>query len=82
MPDFSEEFIIAYDMSELAAGGMFMQIDKKIKQLKPLAFYSHTFSDTEYNWPPYEQELFAIILAVRKVVTGIGGHPGIRTGFR
>ena len=74
MPDLTKPFVIACDASQIGVGGVLMQHDDEMKALRPLAFLSRAFTKTQYNWYSYDQELYAMVLCVRKWRTYIDGR--------
>lgn len=63
-PDYDKEFIIQCDSSNYALGSVLMQYDDN-EQLKPIAFASHKFSESELNWDIVSKEAFAVIFSLR-----------------
>jgi hypothetical protein len=60
--DTMKQFELEVDASHFASGAILFQCDPTNQKLvKPVGFISHTFLETERNWPIYEQEYFAII---------------------
>lgn len=59
MPDFSKEFIVETDASKSGVGAVLMQ------QNQPLAFFSKATGDPALSRSAYENELMALVLAIR-----------------
>jgi hypothetical protein len=64
MPDFSRDFHVWPDASNVAAGGVLTQDFGAGHQ--PLAFLSKKFSDTESRYSTTERELLAILICLRR----------------
>ena len=64
LPDVSHPFVVMTDASLLASGGVLMQRGSN-GDLHPCAYLSKTFSPTERNYDIYDQELLAIIHALK-----------------
>ena len=64
-PDWSKDFILITDASDIALGGVLMQYHDGGAQ-KIVATCSHKFSDTERRWSTIERECFALVFSVRK----------------
>jgi transposase InsO family protein len=62
-PDFSKEFILTTDASNLAMGAVLSQ--GPIGSDKPIAYASRTFNTSETNYSTIEKELFAIVWATK-----------------
>jgi hypothetical protein len=60
IPDFTKQFVIETDASNLGMGAVLMQ------QGHPIAFLSKAFSSKSIALSTYEKECLAIILAVEK----------------
>ena len=60
LPDFSQEFVIETDASDLGLGAVLMQHDR------PIAFYSQKLSTVSRTKSVYERELMTIVFAVKK----------------
>ena len=63
-PDFSAPFIVTTDASGEGIGAVLSQIIEKVE--RPIAFYSRRLSETEKKYSPYDQEGYAIKLALQK----------------
>ena len=64
MPDDSKEYIIACDACKYGVGAVLQQ--NHGNGLQPIAYFSKKFSKAQLNYSTYEQELVAIILALRE----------------
>ena len=64
-PDWSKEFILITDASDVAVGGVIMQCTDDGGQ-KIVAACSHKFSDTEKRWSTIERECYGLIYSIRK----------------
>ncbi|MEO1455308.1 MAG: ribonuclease H family protein, partial [Pseudomonadota bacterium] len=64
LPDFNRPFILYTDASNVGTGAILTQQFQD--GLHPVAYASHKFNTTEQNYSTYEQELSAIVLAIRK----------------
>ena len=67
-PDYTLDWILRTDASELGVGAVLLQ--RLIKEdgtevLQPIAFVAKKFSDTAKNWSTIEQEAYGIFYAVR-----------------
>ena len=63
-PDFSRPFILSTDASAIAIGAVLSQIQQDDRE-HPISFYSKTLNTTERKWDACEQELYAIVTAVK-----------------
>jgi uncharacterized protein with von Willebrand factor type A (vWA) domain len=63
-PDHSLPFVVTTDASGYAVGAVLSQDQGNGQQ--PVAFYSHKMNKAERNYPVHEQELLAIILALKE----------------
>ena len=54
------------DASKFAIGGVLMQVCPESGQLKPLAFTSRKLKQAELNYPTHDQEMLAIIHALKQ----------------
>lgn len=63
-PDFSKEFVLTTDASKEALGAVLSQGD--IGMDKPIAYASRTLNNAERNYSTTEQELLAIVWAVKQ----------------
>lgn len=59
LPDFSQQFIVECDASDIGIGAVLQQ------QGRPISFYSHTLAQRHHKLPAYEKELIGLIKAVR-----------------
>jgi deoxyuridine 5'-triphosphate nucleotidohydrolase len=64
-PDITKQFIIETDASDYAYGAILSQIQED-KKLHPVAYLSHSFTETELNYPVYDKELMAIVKALKE----------------
>jgi hypothetical protein len=67
-PNFEEPFIVVTDASGFGIGATLMQNDSCMtgNPRRPLAFHSAKLSSAEQNYPVGEQELLAVVSALRK----------------
>ena len=65
LPREHEPFIIHTDASQFAIGAVLMQQNEQ-GQLKPIAFTSRKLHDAECKYPTHDQELLAIIHALKQ----------------
>jgi hypothetical protein len=67
-PDFEAPFIVVTDASGFGVGATLMQNDPSIigSPRRPIAFHSAKLSSAERNYPVGEQELLAVISAIKK----------------
>ena len=72
-PDYSKPFDIHVDASGFATGAV-LQRDQG-KGLQPIAYLSHRMSPAERNYPVHEQEMLAIVLALRAWRCYVEGTP-------
>ena len=63
-PDTTKPYIVYTDASDDACGAQLSQIHDGTKF--PVAFLSHTFTDTQRRWSTPEQEAYGIYFAVKK----------------
>ena len=68
LADWSKEFHIQTDASDISVGAVLYQLGEKGEQF-PLAYHSRTLNSTERKWSATEKELFGIISASRKWAT-------------
>ena len=78
MPDHSKPFQIEANASKYASGAVLTQCDANGDQ-HPIAFISKTFSPTKRNYEIYDQELLAIIRALKEWWHYIQGSPHTTT---
>ena len=64
LPDESLPFVVTTDASGFAVGATLSQDHGK--GLQPIAFLSHKLNPAECNYPVHEQELLAVILALKE----------------
>ena len=62
--DTTKPYIVYTDTSDDACGAQLSQIHDKTKF--PVAFLSHTFTDTQRRWSTPEQEAYGISFAIKK----------------
>ena len=72
MPDPARPFIVHTDASGFATGAVLMQVFDKGE--RPIAFLSKKMKKTERNYPVHEQELLAIMQALRAWRHYLGGR--------
>ena len=65
LADWSKEFHIQTDASDIAVGAVLFQLGEQGERY-PLAFHSKTLTNTEKNWSATEKEMFGIVSASRK----------------
>ena len=63
-PDTTKPYIVYTDASDDACGAQLSQIHNGTKF--PVAFLSHTFTDTQRRWSTPEQEAYGIYFAIKK----------------
>ena len=63
-PDTTKPYIVYTDASNDACGAQLSQIHDKTEF--PVAFFSHTFTDTQRRWSTPEQEAYGIYFAIKK----------------
>ena len=56
-PDYSQQFVLQTDASDLGIGAVLLQNDR------PVAFHSRKLTDAESNYAAYDKELLAIVSA-------------------
>ena len=64
IPDDSQPYVVTTDASGFAIGATISQ--DQGQGLQPIAFMSHKMGPAEKNYPVHEQELFAIICALKE----------------
>jgi hypothetical protein len=64
IPDESKPYVVTTDASGFAVGATLAQ--DQGKGLQPIAFLSHKMQESERNYPVHEQELLAIIFALKE----------------
>lgn len=73
LPNFSKEFYIQSDASDVAVGGMLFQLDND-KQPIVLGYHSKTLNKSQKNWRATEKEMFGVISCSRKWATYCTGR--------
>ena len=63
-PDTTKPCIVYMDASDNACGAQLSQVHNEAEF--PVAFLSHTFTDTQRRWSTPEQEAYGIYLAIKK----------------
>ena len=63
-PDTTKTYIVYTDASDDTCRAQLSQIHDETKF--PVAFLSHTFTDTQRRWSTPEQEAYGIYLAIKK----------------
>ena len=63
-PDPNKRYIVYTDASDNACGAQLSQVHDRTEF--PIAFLSHTFSDTQRKWSTTEQEAFGVYYMVTK----------------
>ena len=63
-PDTTKPYIVYTDASDDACGAQLSQIHNETEF--PVAFLSHTFTDTQRRWSTPEQEAYGIYFAIKK----------------
>ena len=63
-PDTTKPYIVYTDASNDACGAQLSQLDNEAEF--PVAFLSHTFTDTQRRWSTPEQEAYGIYFAIKK----------------
>ena len=63
-PRIGEEFIVDVDASDIAFGGILMQLGEDNKY-HPVAYFSDAVKRSQENWNTTTKEAFAVVLAVR-----------------
>lgn len=58
LPDFSLDFVVTADASNIAIGGVLSQTHNGVAY--PVAFYSKKLSAAEQKWPVLGQELYQV----------------------
>ena len=64
-PALDQRFIVTTDASSYCVGAVLSQLDAAGND-RPVAFLSKKLGGHEVNWPAYEQELYAIKVALTK----------------
>jgi hypothetical protein len=64
MPDFSKEFVLSTDASDVAVSAVLQQ--RVSGHLAPIAFYSRLLSPVERRYSTYEKECLAILMGCEK----------------
>ena len=73
LPDSDRDFIVHTDASGYATGAVLMQ--RFDEGLRPIAFLSRRMKPAERNYPVHEQELLAILNAMKAWRHYLGGRP-------
>ena len=75
-PDPTKPFEVKMDASDFVIGVILSQPDE-VSVLHPVAYYSHKFTAPEINYPIYDKELHAIIVAFEewRLLFGRGTTP-------
>ena len=74
LPDMKKPFVLVTDASDVGTGAMLAQHHDG-KQLAPVAFFHHTLSQAERNYPVTDRELLAVILAIKKFRIYLSSQP-------
>ena len=74
LADFDKPFVVSPDASDYAVGAALQQRDDS-GNLRSLAFHSYKLTKRQLNWPPREEECYAILLALLKWHNWIGLNP-------
>ena len=64
MPNQAEPFVLETDASEVGCGAVLSQY--RLKELRPVAFYSAVWSAAELNYDVHDKELLAVIKALKE----------------
>lgn len=70
----SGEVRLYTDASDYAIGAHLVQLDDEGAE-GTISFYSKKLTDVEQRWNVSEKEMFAVVMAIRKFHTYIGGRP-------
>lgn len=73
-PDFSKEFLLFTDASNVAIGCVLSQLNA-INREHVIAYGSHTLTATERRWSTFDRELWAIVWSIRHFRQYLTGHP-------
>jgi hypothetical protein len=73
IPDIALSYAVTTDASGFAVGATLSQ--DQGKGLQPIAFLSHKMNDHERNYPVHEQELLAVIIALKEWRHYLHGRP-------
>ena len=65
-PNYEQPFHVFTDASNTAVGDVLMQRDKKIKNLRPIAFFSKSLNSTQKWYSATKKELLGIHLALKE----------------
>ena len=65
-PDYSLDWFLYVDVSDLALGGVLVQKNSSGQQ-QVISFVSHKFSKTARAWSTYEKETFAMYYSVHQL---------------
>ena len=63
LPDFKKRFYVFTDASKVAIGAMLAQIWDNYAH--PITYFSKALQAAQRNWHPYEQETYAVLMALR-----------------
>ena len=75
-PDFTKEFKLAVDASDIVAGAVLLQEDSSGID-HPVCYYSKKFTKSQRNYCTSEKELLALVLALQHfdIYVTIAEHP-------
>ena len=71
-PDFDNPFYIRTEASRYAIRAVLEQVDETTGDEYPLAFWSRKLAPGQMQWLPREQEIYAIICALKKYQSWVG----------
>ena len=71
-PHFDRPFCVSTDASNLGAGAVLSQVHEG--QERPIAYFSHKFNGAESRYETVEQELYAVVLALKHWKHYLYGH--------
>ena len=60
---FDRPFCVSTEASNLGAGAILSQVHEGQEQ--PIAYFSHKFNEAESRYETVEQELYAVVLALK-----------------